>query len=320
MNKLIRLYNQNRALVFASIGIIALIIIVIQVLNGIVAEDRKERAENKRNEGNSSTTGESTTISPSNVSVITGNAIQNNQTDEETIKQFVEYCNSGKIEEAYQMLTKECKELIYPSLERFQTGYVNRNFGIKRMYTLQNWYAVKGFHTYSIKYTEDVLASGNTDAKNNRGDYITVANQNGKNYLNISSFVGRAELGKQAKTSNISMTAETIDLYMDYTIITFKIKNETNGVISLDSKTKLDNTYLYDENGVKYVAFLNENAEEELKIRRNMTQTVRIKFNKLYNPESRTLKGIIFQDIVLDVEDNNQTLEEKEKIGCYIAL
>lgn len=107
-------------------------------------------------------------------SAITGERVKNLESDKAIIKQFVEYCNEGKIEEAYGMLSLEAKTRIYPSLERFKIVYYDRIFKIKRMYTLENWYDTRTFSTYYIKYTEDVLASGNVNSSNNIGDYITI--------------------------------------------------------------------------------------------------------------------------------------------------
>lgn len=46
MNRLFRFYNQNRSFIIMAIVIIALIILILQVLNGLVKEDQ----DKKRNE------------------------------------------------------------------------------------------------------------------------------------------------------------------------------------------------------------------------------------------------------------------------------
>ena len=123
MHKLLRFYNQNRGMIIAIIGTIALIIIIIQILNSLVKQKRDNEKQNViANQANSSTN--STTISPSNTSVINGKTVKDIENDNLIIKQFVEYCNEGKIENAYNMLSNACKERIYPSLERFKTMYV----------------------------------------------------------------------------------------------------------------------------------------------------------------------------------------------------
>ena len=42
----------------------------------------------------------------------------------ETVKEFVDKCNDNKPEEAYDMLTDNCKEAIYPNYEDFYENYI----------------------------------------------------------------------------------------------------------------------------------------------------------------------------------------------------
>lgn len=320
MNKLIRLYNQNRKLIIAIIGIIALIIIVIQVLNGIAEKQNEAKAKNIINNVNSSTDLQSTTISQSNVSSLTGDKVQNDKKNTDIIKQFVKYCNEGQIEKAYNMLTDECKTLLYPSLERFKTSYYDRIFNIDRMYTLKNWYTTSLFDTYYIKYTEDVLASGNVQSKNNLSDYITIVNNKSDKCLNINSYVGSTQVNSKKNINGVTIKIDKIYMYMDYTILNIKVKNGTNNTISIDTKEDTEATYIYDTNKIRYTAFLNENSEAELQIRRNMEVGINIKFNKLYNPERRDILGLCLKDVVLNYDNYAQGIEEKKQISFDIEI
>lgn len=287
MNKLIRLYNQNRALIITIIIVIALIIIIIQILNSLVKQEKY--SEEKNNSVNSSTNSQSTTISQSNVSVITGETVRDSKTDEEVIREFVKYCNEGEIEKAYNMLAEDCKSLIYPSLENFKVNYYNKIFYMERMYTLENWYSDVFCNTYYIKYIEDILATGNANSSKNTGDYITVIKTENKNYINISSFVRTENVEKSKNINGITIQINKIYIYMDYSILDINVKNNSKDTICIDTKKSVETTYLYDTNGIRYIALLNENSEEELQVRKNMEQKLKIKFNKMYSPKSRDL-------------------------------
>lgn len=282
--KLLRFYNQNRGFIIAGVFIIALIIVIIQMLNSHVKE-RQEMAKNMIN--NSSTVDNSTTIDSGNTSIITGEEVKTNEQSKETIKRFVGYCNNKEIEKAYDMLSEDCRKLVYSDIEKFKTNYIDRIFYIYRLYTLENWFETNELKTYYIKYTEDILASGNANSKDNKGDYITVTKDN---HININSFVGTEEINKENTKDGVTINVAKVYYYMDYTILSLDVKNDTDGVIALDSKANLKTTLIYDTNNVEYEAFLNEKAEEELQVRRNARRTINIKFNKIYNPNSRTLK------------------------------
>lgn len=318
MHKLLRIYNQNRGLIIAIVCTIALILIIIQILNNLVAEDRKAQRENILNATSVPT--DSTAIYQNSTSVVTGEKVQNIKQDTEVIKEFVEYCNDGEIEKAYNMLTTDCKTRIYPSLEYFKTVYYDRIFTEKKMYTLENWYSTRDFKTYYIRYTEDVLSSGKLSTESNRGDYITVVKQGETNKLNISSYVGAEDVNKGKTVDGVTITVSKIHHYMDYTVLTLKVRNNTQNAICIDTKEKLDNMYLYDTNGVKYTAFLNEKAVEEFIIRRNMELSIEVKFNKIYNPESRDLRGLKLKDVVLNYENYLTNVEAKKRIEIDVGI
>ena len=107
---------------------------------------------------------------------------------------------------------------------------------------------------------------------------------------------------------------------MDYTVLTLKVKNNTQNAICIDTKDKIDTMYLYDTNGIKYTAFLNEKAVEEFIARRNMEISIDIKFNKRYNPESRELNGLKLKDVVLNYENYISGVEGKNKIEIDVGI
>ena len=317
MHRFLRWYNQNREIFFIGLAMIVFIFIIIQVLNAIVGRPNEETGYNT--EGNSSTN--STTISEPSTSVITGETMSEEETTSitNTIKQFVEYCNNGEIEKAYNMLTDECKTLIYPTIESFTQNYYQRIFYINRMYSLQNWYDDGSLYTYYIKYTEDVLASGNLNSEDNKGDYITVVETENGYRLNISSYVGREMMNDKVNSDNIVITVNWLDMYMDYTIANLSVTNNRESDISLDTKDGNYTMYMYDTNNVKYNSFLHENSEEQLRVRNGLTNTINIKFNKMYNPE-RELRGVIFSNVVLNYEDYISGTSEKNSITIKLEF
>ena len=217
------------------------------------------------------------------------------------------------------MLSNECKEKIYPSLEYFTNNYYKKIFYMNRMYDLENWYTSRNRYTYYIKYTEDALATGKVNSENNRSDYITVEKDNNQYYLNISNYIGREKRNKINNIQNIKTTINYIDMYMDYTILNITIKNNTDKTICIDTKESTDTAYLYDDRSVKYTAFLNEIAKEQLVIRKGEEINISIKYNKIYKPE-RENKGLIFSDVVLNYDEYTNGKSKKEKIKLDLSI
>ena len=309
MNRLIRFYNQNRGFVILVAIIIALIIIIIQVLNGIVEKSEEAKKQAKLNNADNKVS--QNIMNNNDVSPITGEKVENNQVYTDIIKQFVEYCNNKQYDEAYNMLTSDCKEQMYPTVDIFKENYVDKIFYINRMYTLQNWYDRSVGKTYYIKYTEDVLATGNVNSNNNKSDYITVTNNAYTNCLNINSFVGGVVENKQQTKNGLTIKVNKKYMYMDYTIFNIQIENHTGKPVCSDTTENISDTYIYDIEQVRYTALLNENTLEELIVKNETTSSINIKFDKRYSPDSRTLKGLVFNEIITNYDKYTTAEEEK---------
>ena len=83
------------------------------------------------------------------------------------LEEFVNLCNDGNIEEAYQLLSDECKQNVYPNLEGFANNYVNVVFKSRKSIDVKNWIKSGDYITYLVTYSdEDVLSTG--DVNNNK--------------------------------------------------------------------------------------------------------------------------------------------------------
>lgn len=108
MNKFIRFYNQNRHIVWIIILSIAAFIAIIQILDNFAY---------KKNNANANINAINNNSINYNYSIITEKEVNANVS--EIIDEFIEKCNNGQVEDAYAMLSDECKIILYPSLEDF---------------------------------------------------------------------------------------------------------------------------------------------------------------------------------------------------------
>lgn len=287
MNKLIRFYNQNRHMVWVVILSIAAVIALIQLLDNFAYEQNIAKQNN-------STTNKSNINY--NYSVITEKEVKSNVA--EIIEAFLENCNNGQVEEAYKMLSDECKAILYPSIEDFKEKYYNKIFSEKKSYIYQAWITQNDTYTYRIDFTEDMLATGKP-AKTSIIDYYTIVKNNNENKLNINKFVGIEDINKEITKNNILINVKRKKIFMDYEIYDIKVLNNTQDTILLDDMKSTDNIYVEDDNEEKYFWYNNEVIESDIKIKRGYEQELSIKINKGYNTSNKT-KKIVFENIVLD--------------------
>lgn len=149
-NKILRFYNQNRYLVWIIILTIVAIISLIYILNNFFAK-RDSKSIIQNTETTSSKTQDK------NYSVITGKKVESQIPN--IINSFIEYCNNGNVEEAYKLLSDECKEVLYPNVESFRKNYYSKVFNTKKLFAYQALISDYSYYTYQINFTEDILAT-----------------------------------------------------------------------------------------------------------------------------------------------------------------
>ena len=290
-NKLIRYYNQNRRMIWRIIGICVFIIIIIQLANYFAGLSLKRNSEKSTNNTNEILQTESI-ISDTEISEQT--AEQNNQ----VIDEFVKYCNEGKIEDAYNLLTDDCKNALYKSIDEFREYYYNVIFATEKIYTKENWYSNNSSVTYRITYTNNILADGGVKSEESFGDYITVIKDNNQYKLNIGQFIDLEEINKSFEDDNIKIEIISKQIFRTYEIYKIKFYNKTQDTINLyDTGINSDSKwYITDENSTESNAAISEVPGSYLNVEAQRNQTLDVKFIKTYNPDKMTNK-ITFENI-----------------------
>jgi len=296
MFRLRRWYNQNSKTIWKVTGIVVFLIIILQVLNYFAGKNNDiEYNSNIENLPNKEYTDLSIS---SDKSVLSNEKITTGQSNViETINNFFAYCNNGKVEEAYELLTDECKREMYPQLKDFKTSYYKRVFnGEKKNISLENWIG----DIYKIEIVDDILSTGKYDENSTRQDYVTVENVGDNNYkLNINGYIGETEINKANAFNNIEINVVKKDVYMDYEIYTFKIKNNTENTILLDNLKNIDSIYLEDNNNLRYSAYTHEISLSELLIKPRETRELKLRYYNKYGSEKK-IESIVFSKVIIE--------------------
>ena len=214
----------------------------------------------------------------------------------DTVDEFISYCNEQKVDEAYNLLSDDCKQELYPTVEDFRNSYYNRVFnGQRKNVSLSNW----NENIYKIEINEDSLSTGVYNEGNTLQDYITIVEDSEGNLkLNINSYIGKEELQKTGSNRNVEVTAIDADKYMEYQTVTFKVTNNSNSEIMLDDKTYPETMYIEDENGIRYPAYSHEISDAELRLSPMQTKEITIKYYSSYgtrkNITSAVFSGVVY--------------------------
>lgn len=318
MFRLGRWYNENKSKLWLVILIIVAIIFFIQVINNFYINRNKNK-----NEPNISQTTKNTIENEisgkleGTSSLINGSGSTNRNIEEHisTIDTFIKYCNAGQVENAYELLTEECKEEIFPSLESFKNKYYSNVFKTYKTYSVQNWMG----STYKIKLTEDALTTGKVSSNSSYlQEYMTVVEKGSEYKLNINNYIGRTEINKTTNVSGLNIIVESKETYMDYSEYTIKIQNNSDKTILLDNGKSADNIYLLDENNVKEYASTGEIIYSNLKLIPKETKKYSFKFSNSYS-NTRIMRYFVLKNVIMDYDEYDKTID-KNNYGDFTKI
>ena len=306
MYRLIRFFNQNRRTIIKIILIIVFIFILIQLFNLISKNKMNDnKNENVDTDEKSNVINENSALI-SDESLISGRKVSENVLSQSSdiIGKFINYCNDGNVELAYDMITDECKEEMFPSIGDFEKIYYSDIFdGSKKNYTLENWYG----NVYRVRITDDILSTGNLD-NNAHQDYITVMSDK----ININSYVGRKEINNVTTNNNVDIDVISKDTYMDYEIYTISVTNNSDNTILLDGGNNPKSIYLLDEKDMKYYFYNNEVVASNFIVPSQYKKTFKIKFSNSYS-SSRTIRSIVFSNFIVNYDEYKNDNDDKSK-------
>lgn len=312
MNKFRRFYNQNRKNIGWVIIIIAFFLVLLYGLNYFFKEKSKQDLESEQNINTKINETDQIKITASE-SPITGERNEKDKT--QIIIDFLDKCNNGYIEDAYSMLTEECKEELYSSLSDFKIYYCGNFFNEPRAtFEVENWFG----GTYKVNIVPDMLATGKKNNNKVKQDYITVIKTDNVYKLNVNNYIKRINVKSESNQKGITIRVNYKDIYMDYEKYNITVKNNSVKNIFLDTKKNVTSMYIEDKNGIKYPAATNEIEKEDLKFIAGEERTMNIKYYSKYI-STKSTNRLIFSNVILDSDKYmNKGEKSQEKISINV--
>lgn len=312
MYNLLRFYNQNKGKFWFIIIVIIFIFVIIQLFNFFAKRQLENETENIISNNSTLTTNR---YEEKSKSMVSGGSVDSAYQEKFTnlLDDFLSNCVNGNYEKAYQLLSEECKEELYPTEKSFRINYCDGKFDTGKEYNFQSWISDKAT-IYQIRIYNNILQSGNANT-NYIEDYYTIIKENDNYKINISGFVDKENYSNtQGSYENINVKITAISDYMDYEIVEMQIENKSEKSIMLDSKENTDTAYIIDSNGNRNYALLNENVDDDLIISANSSKEISVKFAKPYQSELSTRK-ICYSNIVLDYDIFTSSNEDYNNYG-----
>ncbi len=274
---------------------------------------------NRGKENNNSSSSQKQDLYEPQETIISGSDISDEQYEENSniVNTFIQYCNEGKVNEAYSLLTNECKENLYHNVEDFQEEYCNRYFNTKKSFNLQAWIKKDNCTTYQIRILDDILSSGKYEGGNVYQDYITIVKDGDNEKININGYIGKESINKTAEKDGIIINVLEVNRYMNFEEYTIEVTNNTENVIILDSmKNPTSTLVLVSNNNSGYSVILNSISYIELIVNPKENRQMKIQFNKKYSSETDVNK-IIFSEVA---KNYNEFIKDKTNYNDFTTI
>ena len=322
MLKITRLYNRNRRVIWTGLIIVIFCIAII----GLVNIAYQQQASKNMEQISKQLQEESKKENPSEVvdynkaaqSLTAGGAVEKEVRDEiqGVLEQFIQYVTNEQIEQAYGLLTEDCKAILYPTIEGFEQKYCQDLY--HKIYDFQSWSSTDNTYVYQVRFFDNMLSAGLDLTNHYLEDYITVLKKGDVYKVNIHSFIKADNIRKTAEANKVQFKVNNVETYLDYEIYEIEITNDSSKEIILDTREKDNSVYVKNNDSLKIQALLYENTDEDLRVQAGESKKIRIKFNNTFNGEKRII-SLGFSDIILD-QTLHQEDAEKGKMEIEIYL
>lgn len=296
-NKLFRKYNQNRNTIWTIIIFIAFFVILLHTVFAIIRSNRSKEQEEMLNAYYQNLSNTSNNNSVENKAE-EGNTTQvpayitTSSSAEEIINYFVKLCNNNKVEEAYNMISKDCKTVLFPTINDFKNNYYNKVFTQQKDAKLEE--SMYEGDIYKVTYVNNILANGGYKPEDIIEDYIYITEENQEMKISLNKFLYIKEINKTGKSNDISIKVLKKKVYIDYEEYQIQILNNTTEKICVTPDEK--KVYLLDENNVKYISSIDELQNDVTLVEPNKTRTIELTFYKSWRFKKKCKIYYVFRD------------------------
>jgi len=176
-----------------------------------------------------------TTYTPS-VSVISPSSSVNTKTQNEfetLIDKYVEVCNDGNYQKAFNMLSEGCRKYEFnDSVEEF-AKHVLTKMPTPKKHSIQNYSKYDEYYIYEVKYLDDILATGltNSEYEFTTEKIVFYKNSKGEYDMATGNFIKYDKIANVAENDYVKIDVQ--DRITRYSLETYNVKftNRTDNTI-----------------------------------------------------------------------------------------
>lgn len=221
---------------------------------------------------------------------------------EEFVEQYVKYCNEGDYASAYAMVSEDCKQKYFGSINYF-TNYVKNKFFAERCYAIQSYSTFNDKYIYTVKLFDDILATGLTGTQYRYQEEKIVASydKNKNLVISVGNFIEKNEIQSVQENEYLKVDIKNQIIEYSYEEYAIKLTNRCNYKVIIQNSEAAEKEIVMN---LGQEVRTNEITEEVI-LEPGESKIIHPIFQKFYD-DGDTTKEIIFSSVRVVDENGNE--------------
>ncbi len=225
----------------------------------------------------------------------------------EIISQYIKYCNEKKYEKAYEMISKDCRECIYPDIKYFK-NYVDYVFETEKVYSIQNYSNYNNSYIYRVRIFDDILATGMTGTDDFRyfEEKLVFTKENGNILFGVKGFIKKENQNLVYDDKNLKITVKSKMTSYDEQVYNMTIENKTNNYAIIYDKDINNNIFIKSARGIKFT-YNEDLTQESIILKPQEKININLSFSIFYDEgiqcEEMDFENVLFLKQIKDAKE-----------------
>lgn len=257
------------------------------------------------------------TYNPDKPIIDYGGSVPKSQKEEvnKTLDTYLNYCKNKDYENAFNMITSDCKSYLYRNDINEFKKYVDSVFDKFNNYSyVQNYSNQEKVYTYEVTIlNNDILSTGTTGGYEKYQEKITIIEEDGTKKIANQGYITHEDVSKEAEDDFMKVKVKCKD--MSYSRVSYKleVRNKTDKIIVIADNNAGKEVTLNIEGQYQLA---NNIAMQESVIKPGETKELEYIFDKFYDSK-RDETQINFNYVRIIPDYNYQFTLEEQKEKAY---
>lgn len=227
------------------------------------------------------------------------------------VRQYVDFCNAEDYASAYAMISEDCKSDYFGSINNFE-NYVKNKFYQEKKYAIQSYSTFNDKYIYTVKFFDDILATGLTNSQYRYQEEKIVASydENKNIVISVGNFIEKNEIQSVQENEYLKVDVKSQTIKYSFEEYKIKLTNRSNYTVIIQNSEAEDKEIM-----INLGAETRHNElTNDVILEPGESKTINPVFQKFYD-DGDTTKEVIFTSVRVVDENGNEIDKMSMRMG-----